>query len=166
MRLDKPLRTKLRKASAKRQSLTFTWPEEAPEPVPGRKYIVNGLDDDQRLLVEARTETNAGWEVKARIDSDPIRGLRISARKPPEAQPMGGPQFRAETEPEQVDSRYQRLLDSEGRMKTAMQGNLHRKQQEVFRRERELADKRKKGKGGRLLEAQIERQKRHLKRAA
>lgn len=157
--LDKKTCRQLRGAVTRRASITLTWPEDAPEPVVHRKYPVQELAEDNRLIVEAITETATGWEVTGRLNSDPVRGLRVTARKPVENPAHGGPQFRSEAEPEQVPSRFQRLLDAEGQIKTAMQGNLHRQAQERYRRESRAAKQYGKGdtSGARAAKRRAER---------
>jgi hypothetical protein len=158
MKLRKATRKRIYEAAAKRESLTIAWPASAPEPLPGHKYPVKGFDSETRLEVQARTEvSDQRWKATVKLDSDPIRGLRVKARRGVEAQPLGGPQFRAETEPEQVDSRYQRLLDEEGRLKTVMAGAFHRQHDAGLAKEYEIAE-------GRPRKGRSERAKvRHLR---
>ena len=77
---------------------------------------------DFRVLVIAVNETRDGWECWVRIDDDPVRLLgkssgythaaagAMSAYKPVDSTPMGGPQFRTEYEPEAVSEADQRAL--------------------------------------------------------
>jgi hypothetical protein len=144
MKLHKKTRKKLYEAAAKHESLTISWPPSAPEPLPGHKYPVKGFDSETRLEVTARKEVGEKrWETTVRLDSDPVRGLRVKARRGPENPALGGPQFRAEAEPEQVDARYQRLLDEEGALKTVLGGNRNRQREELMQQEERLAEVRR-----------------------
>jgi hypothetical protein len=160
VKLSKHSRTKIRQSA---EPVEIQWPVAAGEPQVGQKYRV-GLD--LTVLVVARRETPKRWKATVKSDDDPVRGLRSSARKRPEADPMGGPQFRTETEPEQVSRAYQRLIAEEGRLKTALAGGEQRMKAKVLAEEQRALDARRKRRKGTLHF--IERVERHreLKDAA
>lgn len=142
MKLRKATRKALREAAAKHESITIEWPPSAPEPEIGRRYPLSSFDPDARLRVEKRhrAEVESGWEAEVRLDYDQVRILYGLS-------PVKNDKDETETEPERVDSRYEKLLASEGRIKTAMQGNLNRRNQAAIRREGEMMRENRKGAG-------------------
>lgn len=137
MKLPKDTRKELREAALKHEPLSIEWPASAPECEIGRKYPLSSFAPDARLRVEKRhrAECESGWEAEVRLDYDAIRHLHGLA---PTKNDLGD----VETEPERVDSRYERLLAEEGRLKTEMMGEQQRRIGEVLKKEQGLLDAR------------------------
>jgi hypothetical protein len=159
MVFDKLTRKRIRAAGGK--EVEIPWPQGAVvEPQKGHLYTLQSASNragEDKILVVAVREVGDGWAAAVRLDADPHRPLHLKAQKAPDAEPTTGPQFRPEQEPEQVSERYQRLLDEEGRLKTAQLGARQRQRQKALDREFEAADQRRRGKSGRLADAAAKR---------
>jgi hypothetical protein len=169
-----PKLTRKRIQASGSKPVEIPWPTNGPEPKKNRSYTIQSSSTrpgDDRLRVLSVEEVANGFRVLVKLDADPVRLLgKTSGYVSSSAGAMptravndkGG----VEVEPEAVDARYQELLSQEGRMKTAMQGATNRQRAKVTASEQKLADERKKGKPGKLAQAQFQRQRKHLRRAA
>lgn len=161
-------------------AVAITWPQDAPEPQVGHKYSIQSSatkSGEHKFSVEARTELPDGWMATVRLDGDPVRLLgkqagyvtsgqgAIGTRRGPEPDAMGGPVFRAEVEPEAVDSRYQRRLSEEKAMDNAKRQEKGRQREKLLEKEQEAADSRP-NRAQRSHRRQSERLKRLLADAA
>lgn len=118
MRFPKKTRETLYASEGK--PVEIPWPKPAGEPLKGQRYTVQSSHQagDFRVLVLFTDESEKGWRAIVRIDADPVRLLGkaggyvtaaaggMAVRKAPEPNPLGGPQFRSEYEPEAVSSVY------------------------------------------------------------
>jgi hypothetical protein len=114
VRFPKPTREKLHEAGGR--PVEIAWPKAAGEPRKGQTYTVQSSHQagEFKILVLFTDETAKGWRVIARADNDTVHLLgkaggyvtaaagAMGTRKGIEPNPMGGPQFRSEVEPEAV----------------------------------------------------------------
>lgn len=160
MILDKLTRKKIFNASGK--PVEILWPKDANEPVVGNKYTVQTSADKEgiaNIIVQAVSELPEGWKATVKIDGDPVRLLgkaagystssqgAIGTRKPRDAAPINGPQFRSEVEPEAVDESTQRRITAQGRHNRAefqrelAEENADLAEDLARRKEREIRDR-------------------------
>lgn len=118
MRFPKKTREALHRSGGK--PVEIPWPKAAGEPLRGQRYTVQSSHQagELRVLVLFTDESEKGWRAIVRIDADPVRLLGkaggyvtaaaggMAVRKAPEPNPLGGPQFRSEYEPEAVSTEY------------------------------------------------------------
>lgn len=132
MRFPKETREEIYSSGGK--PVEIAWPKGADEPRPGHKYTVQSSSkaSEVRVLVLFTDETDEGWRAYVRLDTDPVRLLGKSSgystaaaggmavRKRPDPNPMGGPQFRSEYEPEAVSEAYlDELLEAQAEERRA-----------------------------------------------
>jgi hypothetical protein len=156
LKLRKATRKRIHEAHVKHEPVDIPWSYMPEPPLIGHKYAVRGFDIDTRVVVLGKKKVRGRWRAIVKLDHDPVRLLRGLS-------PVRNENDDLETEPEQVPSRYQRLLDAEGAMKTAMRGRINR---DVLRAEQGLVDQRRKGKPGKLAQGQFERAERRRREAA
>jgi hypothetical protein len=108
-------------ANAKGKEVEIVWPEGEEPPEQGHTYTVQKSrtrKGSYSILVKDVAEgADERWRATV-VVAEEQRPLRIKAKVAADPQPMGGPQFRAELEPEQVPKDYQARLTAEGRRKT------------------------------------------------
>lgn len=115
------------------KAVEILWPDGAPEPQIGHNYSLQASHraGEAYIMVLGRkwiggdptvsTGEEECWKATVKIHDDPAHLVRTKSRKPVEAEPMGGPQFRPEGEPERASS------DEE----TAFARAAHRKRRET-----------------------------------
>lgn len=137
MRFPKLTRTLI--ANAKGKPIEIVWPEGEPEPEKGGAYTVQSSAKRKGaysvIVRDAFQGGDERWRAVVQV-AEQQRPLRIKAKRDPDKVSMGGPQFRPELEPEQVDARFQRALDEEGQRKTLRCQEDHRDARDRRRRDR------------------------------
>lgn len=152
-------------AKAQGRTVEIDWPQGAPEPRVSRSYTVQSSHrraGETRIEVWKREEVSADrWRVKVRV-ADEFNPCRMGARKGIEPDPYGGPQFRPEHEPEQVDRAFQRQLSQEGVAATTIHGNHQRERARESRAEAKLAKELRKGRPGNIARGTLQRSERRM----
>ncbi len=91
--------------AAKGKAVEIDWPIGLFDPKIGHGYSVQSSHraGEIHVVVLARDKICEGqWKALVKVDGDPVRLLRMKSFKPLEAEPMGGPQFAPEHEPERI----------------------------------------------------------------
>ncbi len=100
--------------AAKGKPVEIPWPAGELEPQVGHNYSLQSSHRAGETYIvvlkrewiggdpTASTSEDECWTATVKIHDDPVHLVRTKSRKPVEADPMGGPQFRPEGEPERV----------------------------------------------------------------
>lgn len=94
--------------AAKGKPVEIPWPPGVFDPQIGHNYSLQSSHRAGEAYVMVLKRERVGedeWKVLVRVQDDPVHLVRTKSRKPLEADPMGGPQFAPEYEPERVSAK-------------------------------------------------------------